>query len=152
MADVPLLNGRALNVNPVERPDARPRSDWPGRLRSWGPVVAYCALIFALSSVSSVPALPGGMSDKSAHALLYAGLGFLLSRAIGGVRRPMSVGHLGMVVVFAAAYGLSDECHQLFVPRRQFDLLDIAADVAGGAAGSIAWWLWGILWRFRNGL
>ena len=104
MADVPLLNGGALDVNPVERADAGPRAERPGRLILWGPVVAYCALIFTLSSISSVPALPGGMSDKSAHFLLYSGLGFLVARAIGG------------------------------------------------GAGSIAWWLWGILWRFCNGL
>jgi len=152
MADVPLLNGGALDVNPVERADAGPRAERPGRLILWGPVVAYCALIFTLSSISSVPALPGGMSDKSAHVLLYSGLGFLVARAVGGGRRPMGLGRFAVVVVFAAAFGLSDESHQLFVPRRQFELLDLAADVAGGGAGSIAWWLWGILWRFCNGL
>ncbi len=144
MADVPLLSGEAARAG-------RPGPGRPGAARLWGPVLAYCALIFALSSISSVPALPGGMSDKTAHTLLYAGLGFLFARAwTGRAGRPTAAGTVAAVVAFAAIYGLSDECHQLFVPHRQFDLLDLAADVAGGAAGAGAWWLWGILWRFRD--
>ncbi len=136
--------------------DSSPSPSCPAlasRLSLWGPVVAYCALIFGLSSISSVPALPGGMSDKTAHMLLYSGLGFLFARALsGGGRRPMRLRLVAAAVAFAAAYGLSDECHQLFVPRRQFELLDIAADIAGGGVGAVSWWLWGILWRSRDAL
>jgi VanZ family protein len=121
------------------------------RLALWGPVVLYCALIFALSSVSSVPALPGGMSDKVAHALLYSGLGFLVARGVsGGVAYSPSMRHAAVVIGFAAAYGLSDEVHQLFVPMRQFDLKDLSADVVGAALGTAAWWLWGILRRTHD--
>ncbi len=49
----------------------------------WTPVFAYMALIFALSSIPSPPITPAG-TDKVLHALLYAGLGALLSRAIAG--------------------------------------------------------------------
>jgi VanZ family protein len=116
------------------------------RLSLWGPVVLYCALIFGLSSVSDVPSLPGGMSDKMAHALLYSGLGFLVSRALAGGRS----GRLTPWVVLATLvgvtlYGLSDETHQLFVPNRQFDLKDLAADLAGASLGTAAQWLWGII-------
>jgi VanZ family protein len=119
-----------------------------GRLRLWGPVVLYCGLIFALSSVRSVPPLPGGISDKVAHALLYSGLGFLVARAVsGGVARASSV-HVAIAVIgFATVYGLSDETHQLFVPTRQFELKDILADAIGAGMGTAAWWLWGILRR-----
>jgi VanZ family protein len=124
-----------------------------GRGWLWGPVVLYCVLIFGLSSISSVPALPGHVSDKVAHALLYSGLGFLVARALsGGVARPPSL-HVTLVVIgFAAAYGLSDEVHQLFVPTRQFDPKDLSADVVGAAVGAGAWWLWGILRRNRHAL
>jgi VanZ family protein len=122
----------------------------PGRLRLWAPVIPYCALIFALSSVSSVPTLPGGLSDKVAHALLYSGLGLLVARAASGGVRPASFRVLLVVVGFAAVYGLSDEVHQLFVPRRQFDLRDLLADVTGAAFGAGVWWLWGILRRIRH--
>jgi VanZ family protein len=121
------------------------------RLWLWGPVAVYCALIFALSSVSSMPAPPGGISDKAAHALLYSGLGFLVARGVsGGVARPPSVRVAAVVIGFAAAYGLSDEIHQLFVPARQFDLQDLSADVCGAALGTAAWWLWGILRRTHD--
>jgi VanZ family protein len=109
------------------------------------PVLLYCALIFGLSSISNVPSLPGGMSDKLAHALLYSGLGFLVARALAGGARPLTVPVLLVVLVFGAVYGLSDEAHQLFVPNRQFDLRDLAADVLGAGLGAAALWLWGIL-------
>ena len=46
--------------------------------------------------------------------------------------------------LFAAAYGLSDELHQHFVPGRQADWLDWLADAGGGLAGT------GVLALTRN--
>jgi VanZ family protein len=117
------------------------------------PVLLYCALIFALSSVSVVPALPGGMSDKTAHAILYSGFGLLVARAVaGGLDRPVNLRVFVEVLACAALYGLSDEFHQLFVPGREFDLKDVAADVAGGGIGSGLLWLWSVLRRSRHAL
>jgi len=111
-------------------------------------VLLYCALIFGLSSISVVPTLPMQMSDKTAHALLYAGLGFLIARALaGGVGRPVTARVCALVLACCALYGLSDECHQLFVPHREFDVKDIAADVAGGGFGSAVLWLWSTIRR-----
>ena len=110
-------------------------------------------MIFALSSVSSVPALPGGLSDKVAHALLYSGLGFLLVRALSGGRGTKVVaGTFAVVIVFAAVYGLSGEIHQLFVPGRQFDVRDLSADVFGAALAGGLGWVWGILRRHSASL
>lgn len=117
----------------------------------WGPVIAYCALIFVLSSIPGLPDLPAHMSDKVAHMLLYSGLGFLVARARSrGIGRPVSGATLLVVLAFTALYGLSDETHQLFVPNRQFDLKDMAADVVGGAVGAVALWGWGILRRSHD--
>jgi VanZ family protein len=114
----------------------------------WGPVAAYCLLIFLLSSSSNLPDLPSGFSDKSAHTLLYSGLGFLIARALaGGVGRPLPAWAIVVAAVASAAYGLTDEAHQLFVPRRQFDLMDLAADGIGAAVGATLLWLWGIIAR-----
>jgi VanZ family protein len=129
----------------------RPRHIHP-LLWLWGPVFAYCALIFALSSISGLPDLPAHMSDKVAHVLLYSGLGFLVARALsGGIGRPVSGGVVLAVLVAAAVYGLSDEVHQLFVPNRQFDLKDMCADAVGGVTGAGVPWLWGILRRVHEG-
>ncbi|HSK11514.1 MAG TPA: VanZ family protein [Vicinamibacterales bacterium] len=114
----------------------------------WGPVLAYALLIFALSSASDLPDLPERLSDKLAHVLLYSGLGFLLARALaGGLGRPVPGWAPPLVVLLAMLYGLSDEVHQLFVPRRRFDLLDLLADAVGAGLGAAAVWLWGILSR-----
>lgn len=108
-------------------------------------MLAYAALIFALSSISKVPSLPGGMSDKTAHILLYSGFGFLVARALAGRRRRAALWLMGVTLLVVGLYGLSDETHQLFVPHREFDLRDLAADVVGGACGTAAQWLWGII-------
>jgi VanZ family protein len=109
-------------------------------------VALYCVLIFGLSSISNVPSLPGGMSDKVAHALLYSGLGFLVSRALAEGGTPHSTLWVVLATVLGVTlYGLSDETHQLFVPNRQFDLRDLAADLVGASLGTAAQWLWGII-------
>jgi VanZ family protein len=86
------------------------------------------------------------MSDKVAHALLYSGLGFLVARALTGGRRQHVSFWLAIATVAAVTlYGLTDETHQLFVPNRQFDLKDLAADLVGASIGTAAQWLWGII-------
>ena len=123
------------------------------RLGLWAPVVLYGAVIVVLSSISAVPPLPGGMTDKTAHALLYAGLGFLAGRAFsGGAGRPVTARVVLLVMAFCALYGLSDEIHQLFVPNRQFDLKDMAADVAGGGLGSAVFWGWSTFRRSSDAI
>ena len=76
------------------------------------------------------------------HIAAYAGLGALTARALGkGLRDISGLAVLGAFVI-ATLYGVSDEYHQLFVPGRSFDYLDIAADGVGsvtGAAGARAW-------------
>lgn len=94
----------------------------------------YCAGLFVLSSDSSPPQpslFPG--QDKIAHAVLYAGLAAVVG---AGLRKADAMPKLFQSVfpiVFAGIYGLSDETHQLFVPNRSFDLLDLAADIIGAA-------------------
>jgi VanZ family protein len=89
------------------------------------------------------------MNDKAAHAMEYAGLGALTLRALArgklaGVRRGVVIGAL-LVAVF---YGLSDEAHQYFVPGRDCDLRDVAADAFGAGVAVGAIWAWGIIRRF----
>lgn len=98
--------------------------------------------IFVLSSISDTPALPG-QSDKGLHGLLYGGLGALLMRALAGRwRAPMTVGMLVATIAIAAAYGVSDEYHQSFVPNRQSDARDVAADTVGAAIAAALCFAW----------
>ena len=104
------------------------------------PILAYAGLIFFLSSRSSLPAprFPG--FDKLAHFGEYAILGVLFSRALGGYGvRPRKA--VLITIGLCLLYGASDEIHQMYTPRRQADLLDLVADVLGGSAGAMTWYL-----------
>src|SRR5262245_25539341 len=93
------------------------------------------ALIFWMSSIAHPISLPEGPTDKGAHALLYAGLGVLVVRALaGGWRRPLTLAGALAAVLICTAYGITDEFHQRFVPPREADALDVAADAAGAVA------------------
>jgi VanZ family protein len=101
----------------------------PSRLSTWLPVVAWAAVIFALSSI---PHLGTGLGTwdtilrKGAHVTEYAILGLLLMRAIG---REASAFLLGI------AYAITDEVHQHFVSGRHSSPLDVAIDSAGVLIG-----------------
>ncbi len=123
-------------------------------LSLWAPVVLNMALIFGLSSVAQPPELPGpGIEyfDKYVHVILYAGLSawFIRARA-GGWSRRITLGAALTAVIFSTAYGVTDELHQYFVPPRQSDALDVAADAIGAtlAAGL----LYAGIIRTRHGL
>ena len=98
-------------------------------LSRWGPVVAWAALIFALSSV---PALGTGLGTwdlvlrKIGHFVEFAILGALLLRALRDVPAAVLAG---------AAYAVTDEVHQMFVSGRQGSALDWLIDTAGVVAG-----------------
>ena len=113
----------------------------------WGPVAAYMAGIFALSSQATLP----GSSltpDWTQHGIAYAGLALVTLRATSGGRW-VGVGAraIGLAWVIAAAYGVTDEWHQAFVPGRMADVRDVLADAAGAALGLGAAWAWSIIKR-----
>jgi VanZ like family len=98
-------------------------------LSAWLPVVAWAGLIFTLSSIPDLGTGLGGWDlvlRKVAHAGEYAVLGLLLLRALA---RPWAAFLLG------AAYAVTDEIHQTFVPGRAGSPVDVAIDAAGVAAG-----------------
>jgi VanZ family protein len=95
-------------------------------------------LIFFFSSLPDPGGPPGGISDKTAHLLIYGALGAALMRAVAGGRSAaMTLPKILLVGVLGTLYGLSDEIHQYFVPPRTPDLLDVVADAAGTFAGAI---------------
>jgi VanZ family protein len=78
-----------------------------------------------------LPAVPGG--DKLQHGTWFFVLGLLAFRSgrLGeGWSRPVTA---GLVLAGALLWGAGDELHQLFVPGRQAEVADLAADVAGTA-------------------
>lgn len=105
------------------------------------------AMIFALSSLSTLPSPPAGLTYYDAHLAAYAGLGVLTTRALGKGLRDISWRMAVGAIVISTLYGLSDECHQLFVPGRDFDVLDLAADAVGSIVGASAVGAWSIIKR-----
>jgi VanZ family protein len=133
----------------------------------WAPALAWMTMIFVFSNQ------PGGGSGalsrlimsylakvgidfqawfgdhavwvlrKCAHFTEYMLLFFLLQLALTtGIegRKARWWAWLG-VILFAA----SDEFHQLFIPGRVGDVLDVAIDSAGGLMGLVIWTL--VHWR-----
>jgi len=106
----------------------------------WGPVVAYMAAIFVMSSIpgTQLP-LPGlWRFDKVMHALAFAGLSVLVFRA---ARR------VPTAIVVATAYGIVDELHQRYTPHRSADPADVAADFVGACIGAALASMWVALSR-----
>ncbi len=115
-----------------------------GKLGRWAPVAIWMALIFFLSSQSTLP-LPGlSWLDElvriAGHFTEYAVLSFLVSRAIAA-KGGWSIAQTGMVLALCVAYALSDEWHQSFVPGRDASLFDLVVDGAGSAVGYLVYCL-----------
>jgi VanZ family protein len=99
----------------------------------WLPVVAWAAVIFALSSVPSLSSGLGGWDyvlRKGAHMTEYALLAALLYRALDRE-----------VPAFLAtvAYAATDELHQHFVRGRHASVVDVAIDAVGAMIGLLVW-------------
>jgi len=105
-----------------------------GKARAWLAVGAWAAVIFALSSRPG-PVVPFEFfphQDKLGHFIQYFVLGALLHRAMGGSRCAAI-----LAVFIAAAYGVTDEFHQSFVPDRVVSAADLCADTLGAAFAQI---------------
>jgi VanZ family protein len=100
--------------------------------------LVWAALIFGGSSGEA----PGFVTDLEVpdyllHVAEYAVLGLLLSRMI--FLLTLQRGFTALVLVpalLAAAYGISDELHQSFVPGRDPSPSDVLADLGGGLLGA----------------
>jgi VanZ family protein len=112
------------------------------RVMAWLPAVAWAVLIFSLSAQPALPAPEVPYLDKVAHFGAYAVLGACLAFAVHRSSLPM-----GLAVFLGAAYGASDEIHQMFVPGRSPDVFDWVADAAGVAASVYLY----SRWRVRRG-
>jgi VanZ family protein len=115
----------------------------------WGPVVAWCGLIFWLSSIPNLRVSENSQLDEllrsTAHAGEYTVLFMLVYRAL--IRNKLSTWQLKtslLALGLTISYALSDELHQQFVPTRSGNWLDITIDSFGALIGwsVIGWWGW----------
>jgi VanZ family protein len=113
--------------------------------RRWSPAIIVMAVIFLASNTPGDDLPSFGWLDAvmeyGGHALGYALLAavWLWGLADGG---PVTGRLMMFAVLLAAAYGLTDEWHQSFVPGRSPDAKDIGVDAIGALLGVSAYrWL-----------
>jgi VanZ family protein len=98
--------------------------------------------MLALTSWPSPPPVPVVSDipsfDKLIHLTLYAVEAWWLYRSVkwpGGAR--FSAVRALAIVGAMAVWGVADEAHQTWIPRRSMQGEDVLADVAGAAVGSV---------------
>jgi VanZ family protein len=99
----------------------------------WGAVALWMVLIFLGSSIP-LKAIPSGpeIAPFIVHFIEYFVLAGLLIFAIteGFAKKPHPF-VLFTAFTVSLFYGISDELHQLYVPGRVTDMLDLGVDAAG---------------------
>lgn len=106
-------------------------------IKLWLPLLAWCSLIFYLSSLQQVStgvSLWDIIFSNGAHFVLYFILTLLAFRAIG---RSFKIPIFSLAILaftFSFFYALSDELHQSYVPTRCPSLEDILVDCLGAIA------------------
>lgn len=108
---------------------------------SWIAVACYMGGIWWLSSrgaelTARVDAT--GVSDLSAHLILFGGLSLLLRLALWSSwpERP-GIWLGGIAAAGAFGYGLIDELHQHFVPGRGTDAQDLLGNLVGAVGAQV---------------
>ncbi len=98
-------------------------------------VLAYCAIIYYVSSLQFPQGLPGFKGiDLIEHFVEYAVLALLFYRmaVIDQIQKIRE--HPALATIsFASLYGLSDEIHQYWVPTREASGLDWMMDTLGAS-------------------
>jgi VanZ family protein len=112
---------------------------------AWTLVAFYVGGISIGSSLSHPPVISTvdlPYFDKFCHFIEYAGLTFLLIRALSLTYATCTSISLAVwAVILVTLYGASDELHQAFTPNRLMSGCDLLADAT--AAGVVAGvWLW----------
>ena len=127
----------------------------PGPLRRykavwrWGVLLGYMMCIFTLSGMPghSLPSVR--VSDKLLHAGEFGLLGILMCRALAGHLLTWPRARIAVLSALAAIlYGATDEFHQLFVPQRSADLVDLGADSLGATLAAWGWCQAAARWRW----
>ncbi|MEI6172058.1 MAG: VanZ family protein [bacterium] len=107
---------------------------------SWCAVIAYAGLIAYMSlrefGDSPIERAIDGVGRAYFHLPAYAGLAGLLALVMpsSGARGR----RVGIAFLAATAYGWLLEVAQIAAPTRSFNLLGLAFDAAGAAAGAVA--------------
>ena len=110
------------------------------------PFIIWAIAIFISSSIpgNDLPNIGILNADKIAHFLIFFLFCAFTHRAIKFQNRyPFLARHdLVFSVLITISYGVVDEAHQIFVPSRDSNLRDLAADALGAFLYVGAVWIW----------
>lgn len=109
-----------------------------GRIKSYLPAIVWAVLILTVSSIPdlSTPGLGFTMTDKIVHFAEYFILGLLTAKTVSTFNKePLKIFWLSSALT--SGFGILDELHQLLIPGRTTEGLDMVADILGSilAAG-----------------
>ena len=105
-------------------------------IRVWIPPFCLAIIILVLSSTpgSYFPKHPEVL-NSAVHFTEFVLLGYFLGRALKMGYSMANAKVIFWSVFICTFFGFLDELHQFLVPERVFDLVDLAFDLLGSAAG-----------------
>jgi VanZ family protein len=110
----------------------------------WLPALMCAGAIFFLSAQSQLPQIGPQFEnkDKVEHFIAYTTLWFCILLPLRYGHRLSLAKAIIVALLLTSTYGASDEFHQRFVPGRDCDVLDWAADTFGGFIAASAYWVY----------
>ena len=111
-------------------------------MRFWLPALAgWAVVIFILSSFPNPPGAQGSeWRSIVGHLVEYSVLAFLLAKVLEAWRPGAGWVLIAVTTwLLTVTYGITDEFHQSFVPRRDASAFDVFVDAVGALAGMSAW-------------
>ncbi|GHV75285.1 antibiotic resistance protein VanZ [Spirochaetia bacterium] len=104
------------------------------------PALLVAAAIWVLSSRSTLPPLEGVLGfDKFQHATTYLALAVTIALWFSPAQwRSYRLRTFLLIVLISSLYGAIDEVHQFYVPNRDCNVGDWAADTLGSLLGATA--------------
>lgn len=98
-------------------------------------LISFCLIIFILSSIpgEELSKVDFEFNDKLAHFIVYGILCILFFYSLKNQTKSIKLQKyaLEFAFLFTALYGVTDEVHQYFVPKRSCELSDWIADALG---------------------
>jgi len=113
------------------------------------PLIIYWIAIFIATSIPGEVLPETGVGDKLEHLVAYFILSIFLSLLFLFQNRYSTLKEYFLLSAFLISflYGSIDEIHQLFIPGRSCDILDLTADTIGVLAGIIL--VWSLMKKFK---
>jgi VanZ family protein len=100
-------------------------------MKHWMPAILFALLIFLISSRSNPPGAHLA-PDYVAHFVVYGFFSLTLVWALtAGLKKSLTGRRALIAFLLASSYAVTDEVHQMFVPKRHSSLSDVAVDILG---------------------